>query len=261
MAKSRFFRRLRILFLLFVLFIVGVDAWLTKVKTTDWDSPLRMVIYPINADGSEVSQQYMNDLSTLVFEPVVRYFSEEAGEYDLLLKSPVTITLGPVISQLPPEPPADRNVIKVMWWSLALRWWAFRVDDYEGPPVNIRMFLLYHDPDKTQRLAHSLGLEKGLIGVVNAFAHQQYAAKNNVIIAHEFLHTVGATDKYDLETGQPLFPVGFVDPEKKPLYPQEFAEIMAGAIPVSQTQSRMPAALSDTLIGIQSAREINWVNE
>ncbi|NOZ54304.1 MAG: hypothetical protein GXP08_14430 [Gammaproteobacteria bacterium] len=261
MARNRFFRKLRIMFLLFVLFVVAVDAWLTKQRTTDWDSPLRIVVYPINADSTEISRQYVSNLTVHTFVPVERYFSEEAAEYGVSLKDPVTIKLGPVISNIPPKPPDDRNIIKVMWWSLKLRWWVFRVDDYDGPPVNVRMFLLYHDPGSTQRLAHSLGLEKGLIGVVNAFADDQYAAQNNVVIAHEFLHTLGATDKYDLKTGQPLYPAGFVDVEKKPLYPQEFAEIMAGVIPVSPTQSKMPEKLIDTLIGYQSALEINWVNE
>jgi len=261
MAKSRFFRRLRISFLLFVLFIVGVDAWLTKLRTTDWDSPLRIVIYPINGDGSEASRRYISELTEQMFAPVEHYFSEEAAEYELPLKKPVTIKLGPVTGRIPPKPPADRNILKVMWWSLTLRWWVFRVDSYDGPPANIRMFVLYHDPARTTRLDHSLGLEKGLIGVVNAFADRQYTARNQVVIAHEFLHTLGATDKYDLTTGQPLYPVGFVDPEKQPLYSQVFAEIMAGAIPVSQTESVMPASLSDTLVGLESAREINWVNE
>ena len=52
-------------------------------------------------------------------------------------------------------------------------------------------------PACATQLAHSLGLQKGLIGVVNAFASSSQAAENNVVIAHELLHTVGATDKYD----------------------------------------------------------------
>jgi len=108
-------------------------------------------------------------------------------------------------------------------------------------------------------VAHSLGLQKGLIGVVNAFASDEQAAQNNVVVAHELLHTVGATDKYDASTNQPTHPGGYAEPDKDPLLPQTFAEIMAGRIPWSTTQSEMPGSLDKVLIGTQTAQEINWL--
>ena len=142
-----------------------------------------------------------------------------------------------------------------------MRYWVFSMDEYQGPPANVRMFVIYYDPDDHDRLKHSLGLEKGLIGVVNAYASKKFAGKNNIVLVHEFLHTVGATDKYDLANGEPIYPVGFVDPEKEPLYPQDFAEIMAGVIPVGEAEWIMPKKLDQTLIGYQTAREINWVQD
>jgi hypothetical protein len=82
--------------------------------------------------------------------------------------------------------------------------------------------------------------------------------ENNVIVAHELLHTLGATDKYDPSTTQPLFPAGFADPEQSPLYPQKFAEIMAGRIPLSESESDTPRDLELAIIGPQTAAEINW---
>ena len=73
MASGGFFKKLRILFLLFVLVIVAGDYWFTKLRTTDWDMPLHMVVYPINGDGSEVTAQYIEQLSEDVFEPVEDY--------------------------------------------------------------------------------------------------------------------------------------------------------------------------------------------
>ena len=49
-----------------------------------------------------------------------------------------------------------------------------------------------------------------------------------MVIAHEFLHTVGATDKYDPATEQPQFPDGYGEPQRVPLVPTGEAEIMAG---------------------------------
>jgi hypothetical protein len=261
MASGGFFKKLRILFLLFVLVLVGGDYLLTKYRSTDWDMPLRMVIYPIDGDRRDASAEYVNQLTEQAFEPIEQYMASEAAEYDLPLKEPVIATLGPVIKELPPAPPRDRQVLKVMWWSLKMRFWVLGVDSYEGPPPDIRMFVVYHDPEIHDRLEHSLGLEKGLIGVVHAFADKKQEDRNNIVITHELLHTVGATDKYDLSSGEPLYPVGFVDPDKEPLYPQDFAEIMAGVVPVSKTEWEMPDLLNDTIIGYRTAQEINWVQE
>jgi hypothetical protein len=121
------------------------------------------------------------------------------------------------------------------------------------------MFLLYFDPAQSKRLGHSTGLQKGLIGRVNVFAADGMTKQNNVIITHEFLHTLGATDKYDPATNLPLFPDGYANPDIKPLLPQRYAEIMAGRTPLTATEAVTPAALEDALIGEKTALEINWL--
>ena len=127
------------------------------------------------------------------------------------------------------------------------------------PPSDIDIYVRYFDPQQRSRLSHSLGLQKGLIGVVNAFAETTQAGSNNVIIAHELLHTLGATDKYDRVTNQPRFPGGFAAPDSAPRFPQSRAELMGGRIPLSPTQSQIPASLSEVVIGPETAREIRWI--
>ena len=253
------FKKLRILILLFILFIVGVDAWLTKIRSTDWDLPLRIVIYPINGDGSGAVNRYIKTLNDESFSPIAQYMQDEAQQFELALKQPVVVKLGPEIAAQPPKPPSDRNALSVMWWSLKMRYWAISKDNYRGPPLDVRMFVVYYNPDNKERLEHSLGLEKGLIGVVNAYARADLEPRNNLVITHEFLHTVGATDKYDLASGMPLFPAGYVEPDKTPLYPQRFAEIMTNAVPISKTKTMMPNNLEDTLIDDKTAEEIRWI--
>jgi hypothetical protein len=119
----------------------------------------------------------------------------------------------------------------------------------------------YHDPAVSPRLPHSTGLQKGLIGVVNAFAASDLEGSNNVVIAHELLHTLGATDKYDPSGNLPLFPDGYANPEARPRVPQKRAEIMAGRIPISETQAETPAGMAQVVIGARTAREINWTKE
>ena len=261
MFSGSFFKQLRILFLLFVLFIVGVDTYLTRIRSTDWDLPLRLVVYPINGDGSETVSDYIAQLDLEPFKDIEAFMQDEAAQYQLQLKDPLTIKLAPVVTRLPPKPPDDSNMLKIMWWSLRLRYWAYAVDEYQGPAPNVRIFVVYFAPQDNMPLDHSLGLQKGMIGVVNAFADKQMEAQNNIVITHEFLHTVGATDKYDLQTNQPVFPDGFFEPDKQPLFPQEYAEIMAGSIPINKTRSEMPKGLYQTIIGKASAREINWLAE
>ena len=101
-------------------------------------------------------------------------------------------------------------------------------------------------------------MQKGLLGVVHAFAVREQNAQNNVVIAHELLHTVGATDKYDA-SGQPIYPQGYAHPNRKPLYPQFRAEIMAGRVPLSPTNSKMTHSLRSTVVGQATAREISWI--
>ena len=93
---------------------------------------------------------------------------------------------------------------------------------------------------------------------MNVFASDAMAGTNNVVIAHEMLHTFGATDKYDLATNLPLFPDGYAEPERMPRVPQQFAEIMGGRIPISPLRADQPDGLHRVVIGPLTAREINW---
>jgi hypothetical protein len=98
-----------------------------------------------------------------------------------------------------------------------------------------------------------------MLGIVNVFASADQEGSNAVVIAHELLHTFGATDKYDSGTNGPSFPDGYAEPDARPLHPQRRAEIMAGRIPITETHSEIPRNLKRVVIGEKTAREINWV--
>ena len=55
-------KNFRILILLYVLLMVALSTWWTKERSTDWDAPLVVAIYPINGDGRERPQNILNDL-------------------------------------------------------------------------------------------------------------------------------------------------------------------------------------------------------
>jgi len=253
MAKA-----IRVAVLLFVLATVAVGAWQTRSRTQSWQRTLDVVVYPINGDRRDTTAAYIRSISSESFASIRDFMRREAQRYKVDLVTPIDVYLGPQVATLPPPPPRGGSTASIIIWSLKLRFWAWRNDDYSGSRPDIRIFAVFHDPATRRQLEHSVGLKEGLIGLANVFAVSHMTEENNVIVAHELLHTLGATDKYDPVTTQPLFPAGFADPEQLPLYPQEFAEIMAGRVPLSDTQSETPRDLEFAVVGRGTAEEIRW---
>jgi len=261
MATRSFFKTLRITLLLLLLFFVAMNSWLSRLRSTDWNEPLWVVVYPVNGDNSRITQHYIESLSPASFDAIETFMATEAARHGQQISEPVTILLAPQVSERPPVAPDSGSTLSVILWSLRLRYWSWRNDTFDGPQPDVQMFVVYHDPEQNTRLRHSLGLRKGMIGVVNAWADRRMTQRNNVVIAHEFLHTVGASDKYDLATNQPVYPDGYAEPDRTPLYPQRKAEIMGGRIPLSESDAVMPASTEKTSIGNRTAQEINWLDQ
>jgi len=252
------FKAVRVVILLLILVAVALGTWRAKTRSVEWKHTLPVNIYLINGDGSAVSDEYIRNLKLADFKPIETFMQEEAARYDHGSRASIEVRLGGILPVQPPAPPQAGSAIEVILWSLKMRWWAYRNAETKGPGTQVKIFLLYFDPAKNNRLAHSTGLQKGLIGRVNVFASREMASQNNVVITHEFLHTLGATDKYDHASNQPLYPQGYAIPEQQPLLPQKYAEIMAGRLPVNQGQAEIPSSLNETLVGRDTALEINW---
>ncbi len=252
------FKVIRISILLFILFFVVVSAWLTKVRSTDWEDSLRIKIYPINADGSEAAGRYIESLAQSDFDAIEAFVKREVERYGKTIARPVRLELGSPIREQPPELGDAPNALSVMAWSLKMRWWSASItSDQDDLKPHVRIFVRYHRPSEYITLENSVGLQKGMVGIVNGYASRRHRGTNNVIIAHEFLHTLGATDKYSPEDGHPLAPDGLAEPERMPLYPQRHAEIMGGRIALAVDDSVIPKSLKYAVIGPLTAREIN----
>lgn len=260
MAKEGgLFRKFRILVLLLMLFFVAVGSWKGHVRLTSWERTVNVAIYPIAADASPATAQFIQALEKNSFTDIDDWVQAETRRYGLALKNPVQLWLGPQVQEIPPAPPQSPNMLTAIFWSLKLRWWAFRHDDFHAQSKmkpQVRLFVLFHDVGHDTALPHSIGLKEGGIGVIHVFAHQEQRRQNFVIIAHELLHTFGATDKYDFATLHPLFPAGYAEPERQPRLPQRLAEIMGGRIPKTAQSAEIPASLQDTRIGPATALEI-----
>jgi len=253
-------RKLRIALLLIVLATVALGAWRAKTRTTEWRHTLFVAIYPINADGRDSTEQYIRQLDRQDFEAIETWLDEQAKRYGITLMQPIRIELAPPRTSRPPVPPARASGLDVLLWSLQMRYWAWQNDDIAGPRPDIRLFAQYQDPRANGTAQHSLGLEKGLIGLVNLFASRHEHGGNLVVLAHEMLHTLGASDKYDLATTLPRFPDGYAEPQRSPRYPQDLAEIMGGRIPLSDHEAEIPRHITHTIVGPVTAREIGWIH-
>lgn len=253
------FRRLRIFILLVLLVAVAGGTYIQRNLTANWLRPLSVTIYPINGDGKKETRAFINSLGAGEYASIGQFFREEAEAFSLQYAPTIYFNIGPEISGLPPLPPRySEGRFAIARWSLGLRKWVYdKTDSFGLDARHVRIFVIYQQAQENQALAHSFGLQKGLIGVVHAFATEQQKDQNKVIIAHELLHTLGATDKYEAN-GMPRYPDGFAEPEKQPLYPQEFAEIMAGRYAVSEEEAQIPMSLDQSVIGPATAREINW---
>jgi hypothetical protein len=249
---------LRVAVLLLVLLAVALTTWQDRYRSTRWREPLYVAVYPIAADDSPMTQAYIATLDVESFRPIDRFFAREAQAYHLDTSEPVRTRFRAQLHDRPPERAAQAGPFATALWSLRLRYWAWRVSGNAREPEDIRMFVLYHDPALMPRVPHSLGLTKGLIGVVYAFATPIMNGENNVVIAHELLHTLGATDKYDVADNAPRFPDGYGNPGQIPRFPQRTAELMAGRRMLAPDRWEQATSLDEVVIGPATAREINW---
>lgn len=253
------FRYIRIAVLLTILLVVAGNQLMTGKRLNSWEKPLWVTIYPILLDSKPQTESYASKLTVNSFRDINAFIMREASRYGRELENPVVIQVARPTKNQPPDIPTGDSAIGVALWSLKMRWWSFRNTGQEGLATDdIRMFVLYQQARNNQLMDRSVGIRNGSYGVVNAVASRSRQARNHLIITHELLHVLGASDKYDLSTGQPHEPEGLANPGLSPLYPQKRAEIMAGRIAVSAKHWRMPPGLNQCLVGALTATEIGW---
>lgn len=252
------FKNLRILILLMILLTVAGTTWLSRWQAQSWTRPQVVTLYPINAGGDAATDAYLDRLDESAFAGLEPYFREQAASFGLPLSQPMRFVLARRVRALPPSVPRDGGALSAISWSLRMRWWAWRHTPPSAPMPDVRLYLLYHAP-RAAPLPHSAGLREGRLGLANLFASTAQEGPNEVVIAHEALHTFGASDKYDPATLQPLAPHGYAEPLQFPPLPQDKAELMAGRIPLREDQARIPGGLGETVVGAGTAVEIGWV--
>lgn len=251
------FRRFRILILLGLLAAAGSLTFLEQWMARAWRAPLEVEIYPINGDGSDKADAMIAALEPGDFDEINAFLEREIARYGAHLSPVIHVSVQSALHEAPPAPPRAVSPLQAIFWSLKLRWWVYRQSDSLMPQLGtVKLFLLYHTSQDGVALEHSLGLQKGLIGVIHVFADAGQQRQNAIVIAHELLHTLGASDKYEAN-GRPVYPDGYASPDLPASILRREAEIMAGRYLNAAGVPVMPAGLEQCVIGPATAREIN----
>ena len=253
-------RQLRILLLLGLLTAAVYAHQAEPDRIPDWERPLIVGIYPHNADGSETVADYLQAINPEQFQEIEAFMAREARAYNLPLERPFIFRLAePSERNAPPTPPPAGSLAADLRWAVSLRLWRWRFDR-QGLTPDVVMVVHYHAPTQQPAYLHSVGILDLRMAVANLLAHEQADAHNNVVLAHELLHTVGASDLYHPLSTLPVFPHGYAEPDQTPRYPQQLVELMAGRLPLRPGQAREAHSLQETTIGDRTAAEIGWLN-
>jgi hypothetical protein len=257
-AGRTFLGTMRLALLVMVLVFVALGAWLDRRRSTAWDRTLRVTVYPVSVDTT--SPGCVAGVTAADFDDAANFLRRQAQTYRVALDEPVAFTVSHAAREAPPALSAAPGPLAIAYWSLRTRWWARRVAfDDPLPKPDVQVFAMYHADESRRAAPDSTGLSKGLIVVAHLFCGPDAVAGNAMVVTHELLHTLGATDKYDRATDQPLDPDGLGSPAQSPLYPQRTGEIMAGRIAVSARDALIPESLRDMVVGPATAREIGWL--
>lgn len=251
-------KRLRVAVLLYVLLFVAAAQFFATRSATDWDAPLWVDIYTVAGDERPGTRRFIEGLSPTEFSAAEEFFAREAERYGIALERPFKLRIVGEYSGELPQLEAGSGPFAVLTWSLRMRWLATRLRWQAEPSGDIIVFAVFHEPTRGVALDRSTALDKGLIAVANLFADREARATNEIVLAHELLHTLRATDKYSLTTNVPSYPDGYAAPDARPLLPQTKAELMAGRIALDERRAEMPSDLREVVIGAATAREIGW---
>lgn len=270
MARRGWFFRIRVAFLLSILFLVLLFAWNDHRRRTgrnDWQEPLRVGIVLLQlgsvAPGAvEALSERVGVLEERLSSEYLRYQSNgiEVGERTQMFQ---VIRYGPLnVLSAPPSALGD-----ALWdrarHAYALWRYTRRVDsDLEIPTrgLDSRIYVLARSPVSANiSFVEGFSQSGGHFGVANVELSEATVDLALSVVAHELFHTLGATDKYD-ERGRTLIPDGLPEPNRVPRFPQPGVEVMARNRVLDATTEVPLQSLAELWVGPITAREVGWTN-
>jgi hypothetical protein len=262
-AKRGLFYRFRVAVLLVILAGVLLYAWKDidrRRKRIEWTRPL-LVAFVLVREGP-VSREAVRALEARI-PALEAHLQGEMARYGGGVNRPFEIAiLGPVDGAAPPPAlPDETGPLASARYQWLLHRWITRVDalgGFETKGFDARIYLQARPPVSAERVQiEGMSEQGGRTGTVRVELDTSMADFALFVATHELFHTLGATDKYAPD-GSILEPDGLAEPQRAPLYPQRFAEVMARHRATRAGQSVPPASLDELAVGEKTAQEIGW---
>ncbi len=256
--------RVRVLVLSSVLAIVVIYAAhdiAQRRSRTDWTRTLEVAVVllelePVAASAKEGFRTRLGALEEAL--------GAEARRHRPGIPKPFDFTAFGSVEVTKPPPDLEGDGFLALLGHTYRQWrYVSAVDSaagVESGAYDARLYVTLRKPkDGARTMVEGSSQQGGRIGQVTVELDESMVDLALMVVAHELFHTLGALDKYDSQ-GRVLVPSGLAEPDKTPLYPQEFAEIMARNRPVSRLSEVVPDALDELRVGAQTAREIGWLS-
>jgi hypothetical protein len=253
------YRRIRLLFLLGALAVTaawGAGTLQRRHARREWARPIDVRVVLLSRDGSGspgLWRRGLDDLSSRLDADMRRWRGPGPAPFRIELVGPVHWG-----GAFPQRPPTD-DLLDRLWGAVDVYRAVLSIERAAGAgsAPDVSVYVLSEDGDDGwSAFAEGMGALNGDVAFVRASSGRALVVPLEVI-GHELLHTVGATDKYDLD-GHSRAPEGLADPDLVPRYPQSQAEWMAGEVPLGPTAGRPPLDLAEMAVGPATAREIGW---
>ena len=257
--------------LFFAAFLVSVYAWVSAGRVPWQSGTVRFLVLELQPPDARASEGLLrlNDQAPSAEASLDTASDWLAAQYASYLPSHPPLKVEFVISgphSVAMDPP-DLDEPNLTRWQLLRRalsyYWYFRrlsselgadFDDYDA-----RIVVLLEPRAGGDVESRSMADPKQRFGVVHLDPAVEDPSYALITLLHELGHTLGGTDKYDGDTFLAVWPEGFAEPRRDPVFPQRFGEIMAVDVPLSFTSEREPRVLRDLTVGARSAAEFGWI--
>ncbi|HET7543529.1 MAG TPA: hypothetical protein VFK05_26835 [Polyangiaceae bacterium] len=252
--------RLGVLLALLVLTLLwAVYEVRSRRARNEWQRPLEVAVAFVQLGA--VDAEALEALRGR-FPLLEKRLGDEYHRYGGRLPKPIHFTLfGPVmVDRAPPTDPSD-TLLGLAQHAYEQWRWTRAVDIGSRLPsrdFDSRIYLFLRAPqDSTRGLVEGSSELGGRVGVARIELAATTVDLGLFVVSHELFHTLGASDKYDMH-GRAVIPEGLVEPERVPLYPQRYAEVMTRNLVVAAGTERPPDSLAELGVGRLTAREIGW---
>lgn len=261
--QGGWFYRVRVALLLSALVIVvlwAVADWQRRRARKSWTSPLRVAL--VLVEREELPKETMSALRSRVADLEQRLRDERRRHGGSDMPPFAFVVKGPVVADSDAPRVADQDLLGLVAHTWALWRWTRDIDqraDVQWRGYDSRIYLVVK-PAQREAPAFVEGESEdgGRVGVASADVDAAMIDFALIVAAHELMHTLGASDKYD-QAGHARFPEGFAEPHRSPPFPQRCAELMARTVPLSPDSERSPDTLNELCVGEVTAREIGWL--